>query len=163
MRRTLRRGCDDQNVRMRVRDPSGGEWSIRRQWLPRYQGRGLRTRLRARHDRRKAQSTRTHWYDNLDIPILDSLDELFVVVLVVIAVVLLIVFGIPLLFAVFDVVFVILVTVVGVVSRVMFRRPWTIEVTGPDGETTQHPVVGWRASGRLIDVLAAGVRAGDRH
>ena len=161
-------GCDRQNEPVRVQDSGGNEWSVRRLWVPRYEGKGLRSRVQARRDRRRGKraarrSRDNHWYDALDIldvPLLDLLDDLFVIVAVIAAVVFVVVFGIPLLLAVFDTLFVIVVAAVGFISRVLFRRPWTVLVTSPSGETRSENVVGWRESGLRVKELASRARAG---
>jgi hypothetical protein len=50
---------------------------------------------------------------------------------------------------------------VAVGVRVALRRPWTVQVLGPD-RSVRHSerVVGWRASGCRIRELAEDVRAG---
>ena len=48
----------------------------------------------------------------------------------------------------------------GAVARTVFRRPWTVEarVAGTN-EGREWKVVGWRASGALVDRLAERIRA----
>lgn len=130
--------------------------------MPRYQGRGLRVRWKQRRGRRRAtraeKSARerpsAHWWDAVEF--LMDLD----VVLVIVAIVLLAVFGLPLLFALFDVTFVVIATIVGVVSRVLFKRPWTIEARSPSGLVETEQVVGWQPSRAGMKRLEFRVRTG---
>ena len=55
---------------MQTVDPKGNAWTVKCRWLPRYEGRGLRERLRQRPRRaEKRKSDREpRWYDWLDFP-----------------------------------------------------------------------------------------------
>lgn len=150
---------------MRATDLEGIEWTVRRRWLPRYEGRGLRERLRQRRARaaarRQGDEGAARWFDVLDIPALDdSLTAVAVVVAAVLALVLLAVWGIPLLLALVDLVFVLLVAVLGLAGRVIFRRPWTVEATAPDGRRRELRVVGWRRAGEAVADLAGDISHG---
>lgn len=148
---------------MRVTDLHGVTWRVRRRWLPRYEGRGLRQRLRRRRaraaDRRERGDGR--WYDVLDLPVVDdSLTAFAVSLLVIGALVLLVVFGVPALLALVDLVIVVVATALGVVGRVVFRRPWTVEAVSVTGERYQARVVGWRGAGEMVDALGQDLRHG---
>jgi len=43
---------------------------------------------------------------------------------------------------------------VGLGARVLFRRPWVVEATGPDPLRRTWRIVGWRASGEKVDEIA---------
>lgn len=136
---------------MRVASPSGEVWRVRLQWLPRYEGRGLRVRLRQRRTRsqRRRESDRSRWFDYFDLPIVgDSLGAAVVSIAVIICVVLLVMFGLPLLLAAVDLALVLVVAGFGMLGRVAFRRPWIIESRNGSGECLESPVVGWRAARR---------------
>ena len=143
---------------VKVSDPEGRKWVVRRQWAPRLEGRGLRARLRRGRARRKESG---RWSDWLDLPVdlPDSLTVLLVVVALVAAAVFLIFVGFPLLLALLDLIVVIALVVGGVVGRVAFRRPWTIEAMAEDGRRWSAEAVGWKASGQrrqdMADHLAA--------
>ena len=145
---------------MKVTDPQGRSWTVRRQWAPRLEGRGPRARLRRGRARRKRSGDR--WWDALDLPfdLPDSLAAVAVAVAVAAAVVLLVVVGMPLLLALVDVVVVIALVAGGVVGRLVFRRPWTIEARSDDGRRSCAQAVGWKASGRLRDDVAAQISRG---
>lgn len=165
---------------MRATGLDGVEWTVRRRWLPRYEGRGLRERLHQRKARAAARRAAeegkvgtagkdgkarnkhgSRWFDVVDLPIIDdSLTAAIVSVLVILLVIALIVWGVPLLLALVDLVFVVIVAVAGVVGRVLFRRPWTIEARAADGRQQEVRVVGWRKGGTVIDDLAAEIRHG---
>ncbi len=92
---------------------------------------------------------------------IDLFDDL-VLVLAVVVVVLLVVFVVlPLVLVVIDLVLVILLSVLGVIGRVVFRRPWLVEAASSDGRAHTWPVVGWRASGQVIDDLVATLAHGN--
>lgn len=74
--------------------------------------------------------------------------------------VLLVVLGLPLILAVVDVVVVVALVVGGVVARVVFRRPWTVEARDGAGGQVTRRVVGWVASGRVRDEMAAELAHG---
>lgn len=80
---------------------------------------------------------------------------LLVVVGVVLAVLLL-----GLVAVVLDVVLVALLVVGGVVTRVLFRRPWTLEAVADSGERLTRQVVGWAASNCLRHEIADALRHG---
>ncbi len=88
---------------MKVTDPQGRRWTVRRQWAPRLEGRGLRARFRRGRARRKRSGGR--WWDYLDLPIdlPDSLTAVALAVAVVAAGVVFVVVGAPLLLALVDV------------------------------------------------------------
>ena len=47
-----------------------------------------------------------------------------------------------------------LLAVGGALGRVLFRRPWTVDAVGPDGEHHRWDVVGWRRSGAARHFIA---------
>ncbi|MGD9795829.1 MAG: hypothetical protein AB7V43_20370 [Acidimicrobiia bacterium] len=148
---------------MKVTDPRGTEWTIARRWLPRYEGRGLRERWR-QHARRRSsreRSSDSSWWDLLNVgDVGDSLSGFLIAIAVIIAALLLIFFGLPLLLALFDVVVVIVMAVVGVISRVVFRRPWSIDARSSTGERRSIEVVGLREGRRAIASLRDDIASG---
>jgi len=141
-------------------DLDGTEWRVRRRWLPRYEGKGLRERNRqrkARRARRDGDGAGTI-LDALDLP--DGGDSLLVWVVLVVGVLLLFVlavWGVVFVLALVDLIVVLLVALVGVAGRVLFRRPWTVEATAPDGRRHERRVVGWRRSSAAANELAADI------
>lgn len=146
---------------VKVVDPHGESWIVRRQWAPRLVGRGFRARFRRRRARRKDSDSWSDWLDlPLDLP--DSVTAALVMVAAAVVVVLFVVVGIPLLLAVADLVVVMAAVVGGLIARVAFRRPWTVEALAADGRRWCAEAVGWKASGALSRDLAdrlAGGRA----
>ncbi len=145
-------------------DPQGVAWTVRRRWLPRYEGRGLRERLRQRQARSAAKrgDDKTHWYDVLDIPIADdSLTAIVVSVLIVGVLILLVLFGWPLLLALVDLIVVLVVAAIGIVGRVAFRRPWTVEARSATGERHEVRVVGWRRAGEQVHAMVRDIEYGN--
>ena len=53
----------------------------------------------------------------------------------------------------------IIVALVGLISRVVFRRPWTVFAKSGDQQLT-YPVVGYLNSKRRIDELATQLSSG---
>jgi apolipoprotein N-acyltransferase len=70
--------------------------------------------------------------------------------------------GVPLLIFLAESLLIIPTVVVGLAGRVLFRRPWTIEVLkeGGLGEAIPWEVVGWRASTRAIAQIVGNLEAG---
>lgn len=85
---------------------------------------------------------------------LDGLEALLAVIGVVLVVFFLVVVGIPLLIALGEFLVVVVLALGGVVGRVLFRRPWTIDAVGPNGEHHTWPIVGWGASSRARAFVA---------
>lgn len=148
---------------MKVQDPGGRRWAVRRQWAPRLKGRGLRARLRRRRD--SDDGDRGWWDPVLDfvpIDIGDGLPGIVLGVVLIVALALLVVFVLgPLLLVLLDVVVVMALVVGGVVARVLFRRPWTVEAVAEDDGTELHfQAVGLAASRRLRDDVAGRLAQG---
>jgi hypothetical protein len=128
---------------MRVRDLDGRTWRVGRRWLP------WRRRIR-------------------DAPAIDPTnfgdlgdDPLSIAVLLLLGVVAM--FVLPLLLLVIGVILELSLLVaflpVVILFRVALRRPWVVNVVDPDGKISHvERVVGWRASGARVAVLAAGLR-----
>ena len=151
---------------MKVMDPAGHRWAVRRQWAPRLEGRGFRARSRRRRDARRERGKGGRWYDWIDVPfdIPDSLTAALVVVGIVIAVTFLFLVGVPLLLAAVDLVVVAVLVVAGILGRVVFRRPWTVEAVSAEGRRETRQAIGWRASGELkrtwsLEITRSGMRA----
>jgi hypothetical protein len=143
---------------VRVTDLEGTAWTVRRHWMPRYHGRGLRERWR----RRPGRGDDGSWLDLLNFADGDVPGAIAVVALAVIALVLFVLFGLPLLLAAVDLVVVVLATLIGIVGRVVFRRPWTVEAVSAGGERHEVEVVGWRRAGEAVECLGQEIRHGRR-
>ena len=79
---------------------------------------------------------------------------------IAIAVIVFMVFvGLPFLVALGELLLVLVLAVGGAIGRVLFRRPWTVDAVGPDGEHHQWSVVGWRASGAARRFVADRIAA----
>ena len=146
----------------RVVAPDGRHWIVRRQWAPRLMGRGLRARIEQRRRRRgkreggdaaEAVVESLSWFDEGVVAVVGT-------VLVVGVFVLLLTLGLPLILALVDLVVVVALVVGGVVARVLFRRPWTVEASDGAGAQIVRGVVGWAASGRVRDEMAAELAHG---
>ena len=134
--------------RRKVKDPHGRKWTLGRHWMPR------RKRFK------KA---------DLDLP--DFLSDIgggddlgiFAAIFLTIAAFFLAIFLALLLFNVvalaIELSIVILVALVGLISRVVFRRPWTVFAKSGDQQLT-YPVVGYFNSKRRIDELATQLSSG---
>ena len=150
---------------VQVTAPDGRTWTVRRRWLPRYEGRGLRERFRNHRSRRQRQREHGegHWWDWLDpfwlIPD-ESVTAWLVGVLIIGVLVLTVFFGLPILLAIVDAVVVVLAAVGGFAARVFFRRPWTVEATASSKERHTRQVVGWRAAGRAARSWAEELKLG---
>jgi hypothetical protein len=128
---------------MRVRDLDGRTWRVGRRWLP------WRRRIRDAPD---ADMTGIAEHG-------DDLPSFFVLLLIGLAAsfivpILLLVIGIVLELALLFVLFPVVVLI-----RVTLRRPWVVQVIGPDGKVSRvEKVVGWRESGDRIASLAIELR-----
>ena len=136
-----------------VVDPQGRTWRVRRRWVHRT------VRWRGSRD-----------VPDVDVPGLDLLDdELGCLAAIGLGVVTVVVGGLafffvlPALLFLGELLLVIAAIGLGGVARVVFRRPWTVEarVAGTN-EGREWKVTGWRASGELVDTVAARVQATGR-
>lgn len=77
-----------------------------------------------------------------------DIGEAIAVFLIALAVIVFMVFvGLPFLIALGELLVVLLLAVGGAAGRILFRRPWTVDAVGPDGDHHRWHVVGWRRSG----------------
>jgi hypothetical protein len=131
--------------------PDGRMWKVGRQWLP------FRVRLR-----RERELPDPSWAGNLfdlaDLSLGGILVGLSIAILG--AVLLLIVW--PLVALAIEVAIVLIVFLVALAGRLVLRRPWRIVARSrsPVRATLAWHVVGWRASGRVIEEVADSLAAG---
>ena len=90
---------------------------------------------------------------------IDAADGLLVAVAIVVAALVFVFLGLPALIALGELLLLLLLALGGVVARVLFRRPWTVDALGPDGEHHEWRIVGWRASGEARDEVARHLEA----
>ena len=163
----MRSPIDGQTFSVQVTAPDGRRWTVRRRWLPRYDGRGLRERLRDHRARRQRQRQHGegHWWDWFDpfwlVPD-ESITALVIGVLIMGLITFTIFVGLPILLALVDAVVVLFAAVGGLAARVLLRRPWTVEATASSEERHVRQVVGWRAAGRAARSWAEELRLGHR-
>jgi hypothetical protein len=138
-----------------------GVWHVRRRWAPRHLGR--QTLWHRFTDRFRRVRERT--VDGVDAApdgCIDGIGEGIVAFLAIIAAVVFLIFvGIPLLVALGELLFLVLLIVAGIVGRVLFRRPWWVDAAAPGGAHFEWSVVGWRRSGRAVQLVADRLAAGD--
>jgi hypothetical protein len=128
---------------------------VRRRWVPRLGDESLWRRFR----RRVRQAV--GWTKELAPDGLELLGESLAVGIAILVIgVLLVVVGLPVLFALLDLAVVLLLALTGVAARVVFRRPWVIELADDDGQVRTWRVVGWRASSRKLDEIEQVLRIG---
>lgn len=139
-------------------ETAAGVWHVRRRWAPRHLGsQGIWARFV--HRTRKVRRRTTDAGDLLDPGCAPDIAEgIFVFIVLVVVVLFLIFIGIPFLIALGELLFIVLVALAGVVSRVLFRRPWTVDAVSPGGAHHDWHVVGWRASGAARQFIADRVR-----
>jgi hypothetical protein len=152
-------------------DPEGRTWTIRRRWTPRWARVDVRRRFRIGRPQytvgeRDARPRRFDWLDVIDIPFGDELPVVGAILAVAAMAAVAWFVVIPLLLVVFDLVVVVVLLVCLAALRILFRRPWRIEATGPGERRIERDVVGWRRSteaiDRLRDEIAAGIAQRDR-
>src|SRR4051794_27665018 len=135
--------------RRKVSSPDGRQWRLGRRWLPR------RRRI-GRPDVGDigAPDWIPDFADDLGIIGTIILAVFAAIVAIVLVLVLLNVLAIAL-----ELTLVVVLLVWGVVARVVFRRPWTVFAASGSTVYTRS-IVGWRASGREIENMAARLRSG---
>ncbi len=131
-------------------------------------GSGMRRKLRPKRaiqetTKAEADDRRARWYDFLDVPVDDG--WIFLAVLAILALVALVLFGVPvvvpLLAFLGELAWLLLLIPLVWMFRVLFRRPWTVEIVSPD----RHPVaewrvVGWKASGQAEAEIVRQLESG---
>jgi hypothetical protein len=139
-----------------VAGPGGAQWHVRRRWAPR----ALRREGPWARFKRRQRQTREGVGDLADPGCAFDVGEGIVAALAILAIVLVLIFlVIPALVALGELLFLVLLALLGVVGRVLFRRPWTVDATGPGGVHHEWQVVGWRASGEARDHVARHLAA----
>jgi hypothetical protein len=146
-----------------VTAPNGERWRVGRRWLNRPVPKLFRPRRRARDDAAKAADGAEGILGALDPTMgLDVGDSLALVSLAVAAFVLflLVVFVLlPLIGIALELAILIGFVSSGLFSRLLLRRPWTIEAVSLDApeRRSAFAVTGWRRSGRALAALAAAI------
>lgn len=136
--------------------PDGRTWKVHRRWVHR------RVSWRGPKGRRALD-----FVDGADF--LGFADELPVIGVIALALaglllgIAAVVFVIPAMLFVLELSFVLVAIGLGVAARILFRRPWTVEArVAGTSEGREWKVVGWRASGELVDTLAERIRSTGR-
>ena len=132
----------------KVTSPDGRTWKVGRRWFP-GRRRVWRPRMRDMGD--------GSWAD-----FGDDLGIIGAIVLAVVALVLIAFLALVLLNVValaIELLIIAILVIGGIVGRVVFRRPWIVVAKSGD-DVHQTPVVGWRASGRMIDDVAGRIASG---
>lgn len=136
-----------------------GDWHVRRRWAPRHLGSDT-IWGRFRHRNRRVRRRTSELGDVPDPGCVGDLGETIAVFVVVVVMVLfLALVGLPFLIALGELLLVVLLAAAGLVGRVLFRRPWTVDAVGPDGQHNVWAIVGWRASGAARALIADRLRA----
>lgn len=140
-------------------------WLIRRRWVARFGPERwwerIADRVDARRRRRRERGGASDALDLADGCAVDALSDLALVAVVVVAVVVFVLFVWPLLLALVDLLALLVLAVAGGVARVLLRRPWAVDAVADDGRAHRWRVVGWRASGRVRDAVAAALARGE--
>ena len=150
-----------------VRGSDGSTWTIERHWAPRPRWwRSFKDRVRRRRERRKDEDSGWDWSDLFRLDGGDDLEGFLVFVAAIIVlggIVLAVLFGWPLLVFVFDTLLFIPLVLLTVLSRVLFRRPWTLEArTSPalgGSRSVVWKVTGWRASSEALRRMEQMIRS----
>lgn len=140
---------------IKVVDPSGREWTVRRRWLPwrpRWRGPG---RLRNMWDGLNGLDLLGGFADDFFAPILSIL-------LAIVVIVLLVFFVLPLAVFLVEVVLTIVIVALATLLRIVLRKPWLVDAADASGEGHDYvwAVTGWRASGEAVDRIAAQLQGG---
>ena len=135
-----------------VAAPDGRTWRVRRRWVHRT----VRWRGR-RGDPLDVLDAADVVGEGADLPIVGVV--LFAIATLILAVGA-VVFVVPAVLFLLELLFVVVAIGLGVGARILFRRPWTVEaraVGTNDGR--EWKVVGWRASGELVEAVAERIRS----
>jgi hypothetical protein len=138
-----------------VSAPDGRSWTVGRQWLP------FRVRVRPERDLLDPP-TASSWVD-ADVFADFSLGGILVGLALAVLGVLLVLVVWPIVALAIEIVVLIVVFLVALAGRLLFRRPWRIVARTRDSvhSTLAWHVVGWGASGRVIDEVADALAAGE--
>lgn len=128
---------------MRIRDPQGRKWKVRRRWTP------WRRRIRE-----------VDPLDALSMPSLPGGDDPISLILSVLALVVLIPVLILAAIALVEVLLLLLLIPIVLLARIALRKPWIVEVLGPDRHYYTESVQGFAASGAHVQQIAAAIEAG---
>jgi hypothetical protein len=135
--------------RRKVTSPDGRTWTLGRHWMPRRRKIG-RAKLRDMD----APDFMPDFGDDLGVIGVIILAFFAVIVAIVLILVLFNVFAIAI-----ELMLVLVLLLWGVVARVVFRRPWTVFAKSGSALYTRQ-VVGWRASGHVINAIEQDLRSG---
>jgi hypothetical protein len=136
---------------IRVTDPHGDEWEVRRKWVHR--------RLRWRGKRGAGDLMDGADLAGLggDLPVVGVVLTAIALLLFAIAAVL---FIVPALIFIVELLVIVAIVGLGVMGRVLFGRPWTVEARrSDDTEAIEWKVSGWRASQDLVHEITDHLRA----
>jgi hypothetical protein len=138
-----------------VVDPDGRTWRIRRKWLSRsLSWRGPRDLTPPGPDLLDA---------GLLADDLGCLPAIGVVVTAAVAMALAVFFVLPAIVFAVELVAVLLLLLLGALARIVLRRPWTVEARlKGTNQGREWKVVGWRASGELVETMADRIRSTGR-
>lgn len=147
--------------------PDGTPWRVRVIWQPRWRALARRFGGWRRKRRRRDNSG---GLDGMDVPTSGGggSDDWAVAILVIVG---LIVVGgafwwllLPLLLVLIDAIVIMVLLAGGIATRVLLRRPWTVEATNSAVESDDPrfttDVVGWREALRVRDEIAANIERG---
>ena len=140
-----------------VVDPEGNTWRIKRRWVHRT--------VRWRGPKGERVLDFADAGDLLgfadELPVLGVMLAGLGALLLALAAVF---FVIPAMVFALELLVVLLAIGLGVAARILFRRPWTVEARRLDTRTVGRTwkVVGWKASGELVETLAERVRSTGR-
>ncbi len=138
--------------------PDGRTWKVRRVWVEHS------VRLRRERDLSDAPSGDGDGWSWDDFLGLDDITPAAILIALAVAVagVLLFLVVWPLVALAVELVLLLVLFLAGVAGRLLLRRPWRVraETTTRPVATLEWQVVGWRASGRLLDEVASSIQAG---
>ena len=143
-----------------ITDPNGAHWTVTLRLIPHRQGVGFGERFFRRRSAKKNDPKKTHWYDFIDIPILDGIDELWLILAIIVALAVFVFIGWPLLLLLSDFIWLVVVSLGGLISYGVLGRPVTI--TADNGSETHS----WKVRGliraikykeELIENLGRGI------
>src|SRR5713101_1879655 len=95
-----------------VTDPRGARWEVSLQIIPHRQGVGFRERFLHRKSRApNPDPKKHHWYDRVDLPVLDGINELWLLIAIIVVFIIFVFIGWPLLLLLTDFIWLIFVLV----------------------------------------------------
>jgi hypothetical protein len=131
-----------------ILDPKGNSWTVSLQILPKRRGIGVYQRFIGRLRRRtpRKDQDNTSWLDLLLQPVPDSVDDFWLLLIIIASVILFYFVGWPIVLLLIDFIWLILVLIGALIAFIVLKRPITITAT------TSDQTYSWKVQGLMKSV-----------